>query len=85
MKKLLSLYMDDYGLKYSDFDKLLGKNARLSLCNPQYLTYEDAIIISRVFGMMPDELFYDDFLKNNELENKVLMAKEFHSKRKKQS
>lgn len=34
------------------------------------LTYENAIKISEVFNVSPDELFYDDFLKNC-LENNV--------------
>lgn len=35
------------------------------------LSYKNAILIASVFGMKPDDLFYKDFITNNEIRERL--------------
>lgn len=35
------------------------------------LTYENALLIARVFGMKPDDLFYSTYLNNDDIKKKI--------------
>lgn len=79
-KSLLSLYINEYEKYKDEIDKIVGTNTDNILKRTEDLSYENAIIISEIFGMMPDELFYDDFTKDKKIKEKLSEAKKLHSK-----
>lgn len=76
-KTLLSLYLNDNRKYITDIKNLINIDDIME--SPNHLTYEEAIVLSEIFGMMPDEMFYDDFINNNSIKKKISEAKKLHS------
>lgn len=78
-KNLLELYLNDYKEHSKEIEKILKQDITTLLKNPKNITYKDAMIIGEIFGMMPDELFYDDFTEDKQIKQKMNEAKKLHS------
>lgn len=88
--KLLKACKNDFAYNYSDIADILGysKPYIWQLAHKKRrLSYENAVLISTVFNMTPDELFYSDFINNTEVMEKINFIKqkcrEFEKERRK--
>ena len=41
------------------------------------LTYENALLIARVFGMKPDDLFYSTYLNNDDIKKRIALVDKY--------
>ncbi len=72
--KLIKACVRDNDYRFSDMARLLGYSRPYvwQICNGyRKLSYENAILIAAMFNMHPDELFYSDFVNNEEFKKKL--------------
>lgn len=72
--KIFKSFKDSAGYTYSEIAKLMGYSKPFiwQLINgKRKLSYEQALMLSSIFNMPPDDLFYTDFRKRQDIINKI--------------
>lgn len=85
--KLLKAIMKEDKITYEYIANALGYSKPFIwqiINNKRGLSYKNALLISHVFNMKPDELFYDNYIDNSDIIKKISQInKNIHSSSKK--
>lgn len=72
--ELLKSLKDNNGYTYSDLSKIIGcsKPFIWQIINGQRsLNYEMAILLSVIFNMTPDTIFYSEWINDSKMQSKI--------------